>query len=133
MHSVWLRHLHTRNIFHNKIKERAKEIAKWWASKILHKKTNKIDSHSIKINNIMDKWIYGIALIWPLLTIPQVWMIWGKQSADSISLFTWGAYVLSAILWLTYGIIHKEKAIIFANILWMIVNIAVFVWAIIYW
>jgi len=93
----------------------------------LNKKINKN-----LLKKYMDKWIFIIALIGPLLTIPQVWMIWMNKNAESISLFTWGAYILSAILWLIYGIIHKEKAIIFSNILWMIVNVAVLIGAIIY-
>ncbi len=93
---------------------------------------NKKKKHNPLIQKYMDKWIYIIALIWPILTIPQVWMIWVHKNAESISLFTWGAYVLSAILWFIYGVIHKDKAIIFSNILWMIVNIAVLIWTIIY-
>lgn len=97
----------------------------------LNKKTNKNLLRKY-MKKYIDKWIFIIALIWPLLTIPQVLMIRINKNAESISLFTWGAYISSATLWLIYGIIHKEKAIIFSNILWMIVNIAVFIGAIIY-
>ena len=59
-------------------------------------------------------------------------MVWVDKNAAGLSLFTWTAYVVSPILWLIYGIVHKEKAIIFSNILWIIVDLAVLIGAIIY-
>lgn len=115
-----------------KAKDKAKKIAKWLASQMLNEKLKQIDHDSTKIQRIMDKLIYIVALIWPILTIPQVWVVWVDKNASWLSLFTWTAYVISPILWLIYGIIHKEKAIIFSNILWMIVDLAVLIGAIIY-
>lgn len=80
----------------------------------------------------MDKIIYVVALIWPILTLPQIWRVWVYKNPSGLSLFTWWAYVLSAILWIVYGIVHKEKVIIFSNILWVIVNLAVLIGTIIY-
>lgn len=139
MHSAWLRHLHMRKKTHKKTRSKAKKIAKWLASNMLDEQLkniwyeNKILKHATKWQKIMDKLIYVVALIWPILTIPQVWMVWVEKNSAWLSLFTWTAYVVSPTLWLIYGIVHKEKAIIFSNILWIIVDMAVLVWAIIYW
>lgn len=133
MHSMWFHHFNTRK----RIKKRSKRLENKIATKIVDEKFKNIGYDHIEVKNskiqrIMDKFIFLIALIWPILTIPQVWMVWVEQNAWWISLFTWTAYVVSPSLWLVYGIIHKEKAIIFSNILWIIVDFAVLLWAIIY-
>jgi len=135
MHSAWFHHLNVRKRTKKKAKRMAKkmvqsmvneELKKIWYKEIKeHKKNN-------KFKKIMNKMIYGIALIWPVLTLPQVWMVRVQKNASWLSLFTWTAYVVSPTLWLIYGVLHKEKAIIFSNILWITVDIAVLIGAIIY-
>ncbi len=132
MHSAWLRHLHMRKKAHKKTRNKAIKIAKWLASQMLSEQLKNKDNHGTKIQRIMDKLIYLIALVWPILTLPQVYMVWVEKNAAWLSLFTWTAYVVSPILWLIYGIVHKEKAIIFSNILWIIVDLAVLIGAVIY-
>ena len=139
MHNMWLHHMHTKRKDKNKkIRNKAEKLAKSLAHEMLEKQLKKIwykttISNKTTLQIMMDKIIYIIALLWPILTIPQIWNIWVEKNASWLSLFTWWAYLASAILWLTYWIIHKEKAIIFANILWTIVNTIVIIWTIIYW
>ena len=132
IHGVWLYHLHLKKRKKQKLRSKAKKIAKWLASKMLKEQLKQINKPSTKIQIIMDKLIYIVALVWPLLTLPQVWNVWIDKNAAGLSLFTWAAYVISPILWLIYGIVHKEKAIIFSNILWMTVDLSVLIGAIIY-
>lgn len=140
--SIWLHHLNTRKKARSKIKKRARKIAKKMAKKIISDELKKSGfdqtqieqvKRSSKFERIMHKLIFGIALIWPILTIPQILTIWVEKNASWLSLFTWGAYVISNTCWLIYGIVQKEKAIIFGNILWVIVNTAVTIGVIIYW
>ncbi len=139
MHNMWLHHIHTkRKASNRKKKDKAEKLAKSLAHEMLEKQLKKLwykdtsTTEHTKTQIIMDKLIYIVALIWPILTIPQVWMVWVDKNAAWLSLFTWTAYVVSPILWLIYGIVHKEKAIIFSNILWIIVDMAVLTGAIIY-
>ncbi len=134
--------MHSAGFHHLNIRKRTKKKAKRMAKRMVHKMvddalkhswyTKNVEGNPAKLKKIMDKLIYGIALIWPILTIPQVWMVWVDKNAAWLSLFTWTAYVVSPTLWLIYGIIHKERAIIFSNILWIIVDIAVLTGASIY-
>ena len=39
-----------------------------------------------------------------LMTIPQVLTIWVGQQAAGVSVLSWSAYLLSAILWFWYGL-----------------------------
>ncbi len=76
------------------------------------------ENHKSKpgVNHILDKLIYPIALISPIMTIPQISEIWISKSAE-LSLVTWASYALVSGFWLIYGIQHKEKPIIVGNTL----------------
>lgn len=84
--------------------------------KIKHKHTNK----NFKL--IFDKLVYIIAIVTPLMTIPQALKIFINKNAVDLALVTWLAYLVSAFVWLTYGIFHKEKPIIINSALWIILN-----------
>jgi len=76
-------------------------------------------------NRLIDELIYVVAFIGPLMTIPQVITIWLERRVEGISIITWSSYVVLAIFWISYGLIHKEKPIILANFLYLFVNTAV--------
>jgi len=88
--------------------------------------------HPDKWKNLMDKFVYAIAIIGPFITLPQVIKIWINQNAIGLSVFSWTGYSLAAGFWLLYGVIHKEKPIIFANITCLVMNLAVLIGAVIY-
>lgn len=75
----------------------------------------------------VNKAVYFFAIFGNAFTIPQLAKIWVEHNAQGLSLPTWGAYFVSAIFWLGYGIYHKEKVIIISNALSMIVNLVVVV------
>ena len=56
---------------------------------------------------------------------PQVKRIWIDKKADGVSVPSFGAIAISLLLWLTYGIIKNSIAIVIANILALIVIIAI--------
>lgn len=87
--------------------------------------------HRIKERKI-DKLMYIIALIWPIMTIPQAITIFQNQDASSMSIATWITYMFTSSSWLLYWIYKKEKPIIFSNTLWLIANWSVLLWVIIY-
>jgi len=82
---------------------------------------------SNKWKDLMDKLIYVAAILGPLLTIPQIMKIWVDKNAGGVSMITWVAYLIGGIFWLIYGIMHKEKPIIIANILWILMEILVII------
>jgi len=75
-----------------------------------------------KLKGFMDTIIYIVAVLGPLIAIPQVLKIWQVQDASGVSLITWIGYLLGGFFWLSYGILHKEKPIIITNALWIFVQ-----------
>ena len=86
---------------------------------------NKTNTHKFK--DLMDKVIYGVGIFGPVVTIPQVMKIWVDKNAAGVSLISWSAYLLGAMFWVTYGILHKEKPIIFAFGSMILLHLAVVV------
>lgn len=56
---------------------------------------------------------------------PQVKRIWIDKKADGVSVPSFTAIAISLLLWLAYGIIKNSIAIVIANILALIVIIAI--------
>lgn len=79
--------------------------------------------HDKKLKYALDKLVLIISFIIPIMTLPQVYNIWFLHQAQGVSLITWGTYLCSSLIWLTYGIVHKDKYIVFANILWVMTDV----------
>jgi uncharacterized protein with PQ loop repeat len=67
-----------------------------------------------------------------LMTIPQVLSIWIGQQAAGVSIFTWSAYLVSAILWLWFGLQKSDKNIYLPCLGWIVLDLAVIIGVIIY-
>ena len=67
-----------------------------------------------------------------VMTIPQVWTIWASHQAAGVSTWSWGAYLVSAALWLAYGLERHDRAIYLPCIGWIALDAAVIVGALIY-
>jgi len=68
----------------------------------------------------------------PIFTSIQVYKIYSLKNADGVSLIAWVAYLVGTILWITYGITHKEKPIIYSNIINATINLLVIIGIILY-
>lgn len=80
----------------------------------------------------MDHIIYVVCVAIPLIAIPQAWKIWSQQNAGGISLITYGGFVLANVIWVIYGILHKEKPVIILYTALFVVNVFIVVGRIIY-
>lgn len=45
----------------------------------------------------------GMSIFTLLMTVPQVLTIWVGQQAAGVSIVSWSAYLLSALLWFWFG------------------------------
>lgn len=82
--------------------------------------------------SFLDKFLVMVAIVAPLMTLPQIVKIFTERNASSISLFTWLMYTIFDLPWIVYGIVHKEKPIIITYTLWALVNSMVIVGYIIF-
>lgn len=80
----------------------------------------------------MDRSIYVVGVLGPAMTIPQLFKIWVEKNAAGVSLLSWSAYLLCAVFWLIYGLMHKEKPIIVTYTLWIVLEILIVVGIILY-
>lgn len=67
-----------------------------------------------------------------LMTIPQVLTIWIGHQAAGVSVVSWSAYLLSAILWFWYGIQKRDKNIYLPCVGWFGLDAAVIVGALVH-
>lgn len=75
--------------------------------------------------------MYFVALAGPVMTLPQIYDIWIKKTS-SLNVVTWGGYLTIGFVWLFYGLVHKEKMIIFSNMIGIVTTGLVFLGAMMY-
>lgn len=78
-----------------------------------------------KEKHFIDLLVYPMAVIAPIMTLPQLSEIWIKRHVAGVSVITWLAYGLGAGLWAIYGIVHKEKPIILINIILLVLQLSI--------
>lgn len=80
------------------------------------KKTN-IINNSIKLIYMSGIQILGLAAgtITSITFLPQVIQIWKTKSAKDLSLFMLVLLILGVLLWLSYGLLIMDAAIIYTN------------------
>lgn len=81
---------------------------------------------------LLDKAVYAAGVIGPVMTIPQIALIYIGQDATGVSPISWLAWALLDIPWILYGLAHKERPIVMTYSLWLVCNLLVFVGAILY-
>lgn len=74
----------------------------------------------------------GLSIFTLLMTVPQVLTIWIGRQAAGVSVWSWGAYLLSALLWFWFGLLKRDKNIYLPCIGWIVLNSAVIAGAIVY-
>lgn len=80
----------------------------------------------------LDRIIFVVGFLGPAFTIPQIWQIYGTGHAAGVSALTWSGYAAFNIVWIIYGLVHRERAITFTYSLWLIANTTVALGAIIF-
>lgn len=74
----------------------------------------------------------GMSIFTMLMTVPQVLTIWVGHQAAGVSVVSWSAYLLSAILWFWYGLQKRDRNIYLPCVGWAGLDTAVIVGAVVY-
>lgn len=74
---------------------------------------------------MMNRLIRSMSVFTLVMTIPQVIAVWLASDASGVSLLSWGAYLVSAVLWFGYGIQKQDRNIYLPCIGWMLLDGAV--------
>ena len=56
------------------------------------------------------------------MNLPQLIKILDTKDASGVSLTSWIGFSIFSLVWLIYGLVHKEKPIIFMNFALLIVQ-----------
>ncbi len=75
----------------------------------------------------IDRWALIVGTLQPLMTIPQIVLVYSSRNASQISVITWVAYDMASVVLLMYGIKHKLLPIIVAQVIWLVVQTALIV------
>ncbi len=84
------------------------------------------------IDVTLRKLLGGMSVFTMLMTIAQVLTIWLGHQAAGVSILSWSAYLVSAILWFWHGLRSGDKNIYLPCVGWVALNGAVIVGAILY-
>ncbi|HRN97666.1 MAG TPA: hypothetical protein PLZ58_04440 [Candidatus Saccharibacteria bacterium] len=75
-----------------------------------------------KRTKMIDSVALLVGIVQPFTTLPQIWMVYVSQDASQVSFFMWTGYNVASIVLLVYGIHHRLPPIIWAQVLWLVVQ-----------
>lgn len=92
------------------------------------------ETHAVKSmgKKVLDDMIMVIAIFGPLANVSQIIKIFSARDAGGLSGFSWALYATFNVVWIIYGIVHKEKPILISSVLWLITQLIVLAGIIIY-
>ena len=99
--------------------------------KRIHKHKEKY-LHPNKFKRNYDKLMHLIAILVPIMALPQVFKIWYYKDASGISIFSFASFFVFAFMWLIYAGIHRARPLIIMYILLMLIHLSIVVGAIVY-
>jgi len=77
-----------------------------------------------KQRSTVDWLVYLAIVIGPVLTMPQVYSIW-VQGSKGVSVISWIAYLVASLIWLVYGVKHKDRPIIIVEAIWVVLEVLI--------
>ena len=91
-----------------------------------------IQPHPLPAPGSLKRLLGSLSIFTMVMTIPQVFTIWVYHQAAGISIFSWGAYLISAAVWLLYGLQKRDRNIFLPCVGWILLDCAVIVGALVY-
>ncbi|KAI3599117.1 hypothetical protein D8I24_5475 (plasmid) [Cupriavidus necator H850] len=73
----------------------------------------------------LERVLRALSIVTLLMTVPQVIIVWSAPSVEGVSLLSWLSYLLSACLWLVYGLRKHDKTIYLACVGWILLDAAI--------
>ena len=83
-------------------------------------------------DTVFSRVLGGMSVFTLLMTVPQVLTIWVGHQAAGVSVVSWSAYLLSAVLWFGYGLQKRDKNIYLPCVGWIGLDAAVIIGAVVY-
>ncbi len=61
--------------------------------------------------SMLQRMLAGMSLFTMAMTVPQVWTVWVGGQSSGVSVWSWSAYLVSALLWFWHGLRQGDKNI----------------------
>jgi uncharacterized protein with PQ loop repeat len=87
---------------------------------------------SAKPDTLLRRLLGGMSIFTLLMTVPQILTIWVSQQAAGVSVLSWSAYLLSAVLWFWFGLQQGDRNIYLPCVGWIVLDSAVIAGALFY-
>lgn len=81
---------------------------------------------------LIDRLVYLVAIVEPLFSLPQAYQIYHARAAANVSVLSWLGFECMTLIWLWYGLVHRDKTILIYQGLFFVIDGAVLVGAIYY-
>jgi len=86
----------------------------------------RVSMHGREVSNeTLKRLLAGMSLFTMAMTVPQVWNVWASRQTAGVSLWSWAAYLASALLWLWHGLRQGDRNIYLPCIGWVLLDAAV--------
>ena len=73
-----------------------------------------------------------VAFVYPLTGLGQAIEIFNRQDATGVSLIAWGGFIFFGFVYFFYALAHKLVPLMIAQILWLVIEIAVIIGIVLY-
>ena len=74
---------------------------------------------------LMNRLLGVMSIFTMVMTIPQIVTIWIGHQAAGVSVLSWSAYLVSAVLWLLHGLQQHDRNIYWPCVGWIALDVAV--------
>jgi uncharacterized protein with PQ loop repeat len=89
-------------------------------------------AHAAVPDKMLRRALGAMSFFTIVMTVPQVWTIWIDHQAAGVSVLSWSAYLLSALLWFWHGLRQRDRNIYIPCIAWIAADAAVVVGTLVY-
>ncbi len=110
---------------------RTKGLHHYHIRKRIHQKHEPYPSPD-RLTKIYDRIIYIAVIVGPIMNIPQLLRVWMTQDATGVSFISWTGFSIISVIWLGYGMLHKDKPILLMNFSLMIIQALIAIGTLIY-
>jgi uncharacterized protein with PQ loop repeat len=90
-----------------------------------HLKKRTLTVGKVKKPLLIDRATFVVAVLEPLVTLPQAATLYIHKTAAGVSLSTWVGYEVLTVVWLWYAVVHRDKLILLYQGLFFIIQTAV--------
>ena len=89
-------------------------------------------AHASLSDAVLRRVLGAMSVFTIVMTLPQIWTIWVGHQATGVSVLSWSAYLVSALLWFWHGLRKRDRNIYLACIAWIAADSAVIAGALVY-